>query len=91
MSARLSVAMPVCNERAKVEQSWFFNVLGVAGRYVNSRLLRRRTFPRAQLALYDAPVPLFRVESRFRLPLGTSLIAVARKPAAPSHATPCAR
>ena len=65
----------------EVERTWFFNLLGVAGWYVNSRLLRRRSFPPVQLALYDALVPLFRLESRLRLSVGMSLIAIARKPA----------
>jgi len=64
----------------EVEDSWFFNLLGVAGWYLNSRLLRRTTFPPVQLALYDRLVPLFRLESRFRLPVGMSLIAIGRKP-----------
>ena len=63
-----------------VEKSWFFNVLGVFGWYLNSRVLRRTTFPPLQLALYDRLVPLFRLESKFRLPLGMSLIAIAQKP-----------
>jgi SAM-dependent methyltransferase len=65
----------------EVEASWFFNLLGVPGWYVNSRILRRTTFPPVQLALYDRLVWLFRVESRFRLPVGMSLIAIGRKPA----------
>ena len=65
----------------EVEKSWFFNLLGVAGWYVNSRVLKRVTFPPVQLTLYDRLVPLFRLESRFKLPLGMSLIAIARKPA----------
>jgi len=64
-----------------VERSWFFNLLGVAGWYLNSRVLRRSTFPPVQLALYDRLVPLLRLESRFRLPFGMSLVTVARKPA----------
>jgi len=64
----------------EVEASWFFNLLGVAGWYVNSRILKRTTFPPVQLTLYDRLVPLFRLESRWRLPIGMSLIAVARKP-----------
>ncbi len=64
----------------EVERSWFFNLLGVAGWYVNSRILRRKTFPPVQLTLYDRLVPLFRLESRLRLPVGMSLIAIARRP-----------
>jgi SAM-dependent methyltransferase len=63
-----------------VEKTWFFNVLGVFGWYLNSRVLRRTTFPPLQLALYDRLVPLFRLESKFRLPFGMSLIAIAQKP-----------
>ncbi|MGH9201164.1 MAG: glycosyltransferase, partial [Vicinamibacterales bacterium] len=65
-----------------IEASWFFNVLGVFGWYLNSRILKRTTFPPVQLTLYDLLVPLFRLESRVKLPFGMSLIAIARKPAA---------
>jgi 2-polyprenyl-3-methyl-5-hydroxy-6-metoxy-1,4-benzoquinol methylase len=68
----------------EVERDWFFNRLGVAGWYVNSRLLRRRTFPRVQLALYNLLVPLFRIENRLRLPFGMSLIAIARRGGLPT-------
>ncbi len=68
----------------EVEENWFFNLLGVFGWFLNSRILRRVTFPPIQLTLYDRLVPLFRVESRFRLPFGMSLIAIGRKPAAAS-------
>ena len=67
----------------EIEASWFFNLLGVFGWYLNSRLLKRTTFPPVQLTLYDLLVPLFRLESRWRLPFGMSLIAIARKPAVP--------
>jgi glycosyltransferase involved in cell wall biosynthesis len=66
-----------------VEASWYFNLLGVFGWYVNSRILRRKHFPPIQLSLYDFLVPIFRVESRMELPFGMSLIAIARKSAAP--------
>jgi glycosyltransferase involved in cell wall biosynthesis len=65
----------------EVERMRFFNLLGVAGWWLNSRVLRRRRFPPIQLSLYDALVPLFRLESRLDLPLGMSLIAIARRPA----------
>ncbi len=62
-----------------IEASRFFNLIGVIGWYVNSRILRRTTFPPVQLALYDRLVPLFRLESRLHLPFGMSLIVVAQK------------
>ena len=71
----------------EIEKSWFFNLLGVAGWYFNSRVLKRVTFPPMQLALYDRLVPIFRLESRFRLPVGMSLIAIARKSASDPRQT----
>ncbi len=70
----------LCAAGFEVERSWFFNLLGVFGWYFNSKILRRVTFPPVQLTLYDRLVPLFRLESRFRLPFGMSLIAIGRKP-----------
>jgi hypothetical protein len=67
----------------EIETSWVFNLFGVFGWYLNSRVLKRTTFPPVQLTLYDRLVPLFRLESRWRLPFGMSLIAIARKPAVP--------
>ncbi len=62
-----------------VEKTRYFNLLGVFGWFVNSRILRRRTFPPVQLSLYDRLVPLFRLESRLELPVGMSLIVIGRK------------
>ena len=74
-------------ERAgfRIERRFFFNLLGVPGWYLNSRVLKRTSFPPVQLALYDRLVPLFRLESKFRLPVGMSLIAIAEKPAISAH------
>ena len=57
----------------EVEASWFFNLLGVAGWYVNSRILKRTTFPPVQLTLYDRLVLLFHLESRDPAPLAAFL------------------
>jgi glycosyltransferase involved in cell wall biosynthesis len=72
----------------EIETSWFFNLFGVFGWYLNSRVLKRTTFPPVQLTLYDRLVPLFRLESRWRLPFGMSLIAIGRKPAASRATSP---
>ena len=58
----------------------YFNLLGVAGWYLNARVLRRRTVPGLQARLNDLLVPLLRVERRLRPPLGMSLLAVGRAP-----------
>ena len=56
-----------------------FNVIGVAGWFVNSRVLRRSQLPAWQFRCYDALVPwLKRIERVTGTPIGQSLIAVAR-------------
>jgi SAM-dependent methyltransferase len=62
-----------------VERLEWLNLLGIPGWLFNGRLLRRRLIPAGQLRVYDRIAPLLaRVESMFRLPLGMSLLAVAR-------------
>jgi SAM-dependent methyltransferase len=57
----------------------WMNVLGIPGWFVNGRVLRRRVLPTGQLQAFDRIAPfLARVESIFRLPVGASLLAVAR-------------
>lgn len=62
-----------------VETLEWMNVVGIPGWFVNGKLLKRRAVPPLQLRLYDQLAPLLaRAESRLKLPLGMSLIAVAR-------------
>ena len=61
-----------------VEHMSYFNVLGVAGWFLNARILRRRTVPGLQARMNDRLVPLLRFEQRLRPPIGMSLLAVAR-------------
>jgi SAM-dependent methyltransferase len=63
----------------EVESLEWLNLLGIPGWFVNSRLLRRRAVPGLQIRLYDRVAPLLaRLESSVKLPLGMSLLAVAR-------------
>jgi SAM-dependent methyltransferase len=63
----------------EVERLEWLNLLGIPGWYLNSRLLRRRSVPGLQVKLYDRLAPLLaRAESAFQLPIGMSLLAVAR-------------
>lgn len=72
--------------RAVIESNGFqldtlewLNLLGIPGWFVNSRLLRRKGVPALQVRLYDRLAPLLaRLESKLKLPVGMSLLAVAR-------------
>jgi SAM-dependent methyltransferase len=58
----------------------YVNALGVAGWYLNSRLLRKTLLPKGQLGLFNRVAPLLQtIESRIKPPFGQSLLCVARK------------
>lgn len=54
----------------------YFNLAGVPGWWLAGRVLRRRVIPTGSLRLYDALVPLFRLERLFPWRVGQSLIAI---------------
>jgi SAM-dependent methyltransferase len=63
----------------KVESVEWLNLLGIPGWFLNSRVLKRRSVPGLQVRLYDRIAPLLaRMESLVKLPVGMSLLAVAR-------------
>jgi glycosyltransferase involved in cell wall biosynthesis len=62
-----------------VEHLSYFNMLGVPGWYLNSRVLKRRSVPGIQARINDGLVPFLRLERRFGPPIGMSLIAVGRR------------
>ena len=62
-----------------VEQARYFNLPGVLGWYINARVLGRTTVPGVQARVASALVPWLRLERRWSLQRGMSLIVVARK------------
>jgi len=54
----------------------YFNLGGVLGWFLTGRVLRRTIIPSGSLRLYDALVPLFRLERFLPVRIGQSLIAV---------------
>jgi 2-polyprenyl-3-methyl-5-hydroxy-6-metoxy-1,4-benzoquinol methylase len=63
----------------RLEVLEWLNLLGIPGWFFNSRVLKRRSVPGFQVRLYDQLAPLLaQAESAFRLPIGMSLLAVAR-------------
>jgi SAM-dependent methyltransferase len=59
----------------------YFNLAGLPGWFLVGRVLRRRLLPRGSMRVYDALVPLFRLERYLPWRLGQSLIAVGERPA----------
>jgi 2-polyprenyl-3-methyl-5-hydroxy-6-metoxy-1,4-benzoquinol methylase len=54
----------------------YFNLAGIPGWWFAGRILRRQTIPAGSLRLYDALVPLFRLERLIPWRVGQSLIAI---------------
>jgi SAM-dependent methyltransferase len=59
----------------------YFNLAGIPGWWFTGRVLKRRLIPAGSLALYDALVPLFRLERLLPWRVGQSLIAIGERPA----------
>jgi 2-polyprenyl-3-methyl-5-hydroxy-6-metoxy-1,4-benzoquinol methylase len=60
----------------KVAHVEYFNLAGLPGWWFAGRVLRRQTIPPTSLKLYDALVPLFRLERLLPWRVGQSLIAI---------------
>jgi SAM-dependent methyltransferase len=60
----------------RVERLFYFNLAGTLGWFVNARIRRVPRIPLDQLRIFDALVPLLRLEDAIPLPFGQSLIAV---------------
>ena len=63
-----------------VESAEYLNPVGVAGWFLNSRVLNRAAVPLQQARLFDALFPLFERTQALGLPIGISVLAVGRKP-----------
>jgi SAM-dependent methyltransferase len=60
----------------RVERLFYFNLVGTLGWFMNARIRRVPRIPLNQLRLFDAVVPVLRLEDAIPLPFGQSLIAV---------------
>jgi SAM-dependent methyltransferase len=58
----------------------YFNLAGLPGWWLTGRVLRREIIPAASLRVFDALVPLFRLERFLPWRLGQSLIAIGEAP-----------
>ncbi|MGC8958943.1 MAG: class I SAM-dependent methyltransferase [Chloroflexia bacterium] len=67
-------------QKFSVHRLRYYNLLGIIGWWLNGKVLRRRVPPQGQLQLFNLLVPLIQtVERHIRIPVGLSLVAVARK------------
>ncbi len=57
----------------------YFNLAGIPGWWLAGRVLRRRLIPAGSLALFEALVPLFRLERVLPWRIGQSLIAIGER------------
>jgi SAM-dependent methyltransferase len=64
----------------RMEHTEYFNLGGIPGWWLTGRVLRRELIPRGSLKVYDALVPLFRLERFLPWRVGQSLIAVGARP-----------
>jgi len=63
-----------------VEESFYFNSVGVVGWFVSGALLRRKTIPKGQMKLYNKIVPLVKLFDKIMKPwLGLSVVCVGKK------------
>lgn len=64
-----------------VDDIRFLNRPGVFGWWLNSRLLKRRLLPKAQLSAFKWLMPMLKLEEKRPPSFGMSLLVIARKPA----------
>lgn len=63
-----------------VAHTEYFNLAGIPGWWFTGRVLRRELIPQGSLSLFDALVPLFRLERFLPWHPGQSLIAIGVRP-----------
>jgi SAM-dependent methyltransferase len=73
---RRGLAELLCTTGFTVAHTEYFNLAGVPGWWFAGRVLRRQVIPAGSLKLYDALVPLFRLERLLPWRVGQSLIAI---------------
>jgi hypothetical protein len=80
--SRRSLLLKMRSAGFEIEASFFMNLPGIAGWFLNNRVLRRRQESRDQVVFFDRfIVPLVeRLERVIAPPIGMSLIAIGRKP-----------
>lgn len=78
---RAALAAKFASAGLRLRHVEYFNLAGIPGWWFTGRVLRRRVIPAGSLRLYDALVPLFRLERLLPWRVGQSLIAIGERSA----------
>lgn len=73
---RKSLAERMQRAGFRVEHTFYFNLVGTLGWWVNARVRRLPRLPLKQLRYFDNLVPFLRLEDRVSLPFGQCVIAI---------------
>jgi SAM-dependent methyltransferase len=73
---RTSLRVQMQKAGFRVERTFYFNLTGILGWWLNGRVRRVPRIPLAQLRQFDLLVPFLRTEDLVPLPIGQSVIAV---------------
>jgi SAM-dependent methyltransferase len=73
---RKSLAALMQQAGFRMERTFYFNLVGTLGWWVNARLRKATRIPLRQVRYFDSLVPALRLEDRMPLPFGQSVIAI---------------
>ena len=78
--AKKELGVKLAKASFQIEKLYFFNIVGLMSWIIRDKIERSGGLRPYQISLFDTIVPfLKRVESKVRMPLGISLIAIAQK------------
>jgi len=74
------LAVKLVKASFRIEKLYFFNVVGLMGWIIRDKIQRSEGLKPSQISIFESLVPILKpIESKVRLPLGISLIAIAQK------------
>lgn len=74
------LAVKLVKASFRIEKLYFFNLIGLLGWIIRDKIPRSEGLSSSQISLFESMVPILKpIESKVRMPLGISLIAIAQK------------
>ena len=69
-----------------IQNSFYMNLIGILGWYINFKIIRKTSLPENQLRLFNFLIPFYsKFENLFHFPIGMSLICIGKKPSNQSN------